>query len=612
MHDTKEKRAAAVKASAGFAATTNTENNLRGEFNQAKTKTVQAAIIKRAAKQGLANLAKQFQARVAPVKSRGPRKSGPQPSNLMLNANKIKEYWTIFTAVSNGRYIPNNNHTKKMIEGARALRLLAPHQAASWSGSALENRAVQTGIGNKADIVDFRKEPYKSERHAGIDPRWLVYERDGQLRTKPTYFIKARFALAPLKQWAFSTNINGNAQRNLFKQILSYSNLPNVKLKGEEHVEPDLMFCDPSTKTIHIYELKIGAGKAESVPAEAMQLAKAKKLIQLTLGAGWKVKVHFTPWMFGQWTGTVPAYKNWEVNNPRLPTLKGIANRLIQLNSNYKINTVNTKINPNPILPLMNLRRVNDVLVKERLKRHKNAQNGLAMIRLATWKKMLRNPSLRNTLLNSVRAQANANLVSPTKLARDIVKMAGLNARNSYISRGVTANQVPQNWLRVMGSRGYGGVFVAAGSNNGYNTNQETRRVNPTGGHNIAPPPNSLNVQKKKYENAKETITLAKNAINSMLAARPNIASLQDSKRKINSLAQGFGARNANTIVTNVARAPRAQFLRAYTDFIRDHANLSNALNTKLRSMIGTNANAAVKLGMKQAQNARRAEMNLG
>ena len=499
-----------------------------------------------------------------------------------------------------------------MIEGARALRLLTPHQAAAWSGSALENRAVQAGIGNKADIVDFRKEPYKTERHAGIDPRWLIYERDGNLRTKPTYFIKARFALAPLKQWAFSNNVNGNAQRNLFKQILSYANLPNVKLKGEEHVEPDLMFCDPTTNTIHIYELKIGAGKAESVPAEAMQLAKAKKLIQLAIGTGWKVKVHFTPWMFGQWTGTVPAYKNWEIVNPRLPTLKGIANRLIQLNTNYKINTVNTRVKPNPVLPLMNLNIVNSVLVKERLKRHKNAQNGLKMIRLATWKKMLQNPSMRNTLLNSIRTQANADLVSPTKLARDIVKMAGLNARNSYISRGVAANEIPQNWLRVMGSRGSGGVFVAAGSNNGYNTNTETRRLNPSGGHNIAPAPNSLNVQKKKYENAKETITLAKNAIDSMVASRPNIASLQDSKRRINSLAQGFGARNANAIVTNVARAPRTQFLRAYANFMRDHANLSNALNTKLRSMVGTNANAAAKLSMKRAQNARLAEMNLG
>jgi hypothetical protein len=316
--------------------------------------------------------------------------------------------------------------------------------------------------------------------------------------------------------------------------------------------------------------------------------------------------------MFGQWTGTVPAYKNWEIVNPRLPTLKGIANRLIQLNTNYKINTVNTRVKPNPVLPLMNLNIVNSVLVKERLKRHKNAQNGLKMIRLATWKKMLQNPSMRNTLLNSIRTQANADLVSPTKLARDIVKMAGLNARNSYISRGVAANEIPQNWLRVMGSRGSGGVFVAAGSNNGYNTNTETRRLNPSGGHNIAPAPNSLNVQKKKYENAKETITLAKNAIDSMVASRPNIASLQDSKRRINSLAQGFGARNANAIVTNVARAPRTQFLRAYANFMRDHANLSNALNTKLRSMVGTNANAAAKLSMKRAQNARLAEMNLG
>jgi hypothetical protein len=533
-----------------------------------------------------------------------PKKGRSQPSNLMLNANKIKEYWTIFTAVSNGRYIPNNNHTRKIIEGARALRLLAPHQAAGWSGSALENRAVQAGIGNKADIVDFRQTPYKEERHAGINPRWLIYKRDGTRRTRPTYFIKARFSLKPLKEWAFSEN--GNTQRNLFKQMLSFANLPNVKLKGEDHVEPDLMFYDPSSKTIHIYELKIGAGKAESVPAEAMQLAKAKKLIQLALKSDWKVKVHFTPWMFGQWSGTVPMYQNWERPNPRLPTLKGIANTLIRMNGNYRINTVNTSNNPNPVLPLMNLRRVNSVLIKERLKRHKNARNGLAMIRLATWKKMLQNPTMKNALLNSI--GSNQNLVSTPKLARNLLEMAGRNARNSYISRGVRANEIPVNWLRVMGSRGRSGEFVAAGPRpGGYNTNEETRQMGRR-----APPPKPLNVQKKTYENAKETITLAKNAINSMVASSPNNSSLQNYKTNINSLAKNFGARNANTIVTNVARAPRTQFLRAYANFLKDHSNLSSALNAKLRSMSGTNANAAVKLQMKQAQNARRSESNRG
>jgi hypothetical protein len=542
-------------------------------------------------------------------KSQGAKRPRLQTQNRMLNANKIKEYWAIFSAVSNGRYIPNNEQTRKLIEGARALRLLTPHQSAGWSGSVLENRAVQAGIGNKADIVDFRAPPYKEERHAGIDPQWLIKQRTGQIRTRPTYFIKARFSLAPLKAWAFgprSMRMNRNFQKNLFEQMLSFANLPNIKLKGEEHVEPDLIFCDPSSKTIHIYELKIGAGKAEQVPAEAMQLAKAKKLIQLALGGDWKVKNHFTPWMFGQWSGTIPMYQNWERPNPKLPTLKEIANTLIRMNGNYKINTVNTSINPNPILPRMNLRRVNSVLIKERLKRHKNARNGLAMIRLATWKKMLQNPTMKNALLNSI--GSNQNLVSTSKLARNLLEMAGRNARNSYISRGVRANEIPVNWLRVMGSRGRAGEFVAAAPRaGGYNTNEETRQMGRR-----APPPKPLNVQKKTYENAKETITLAKNAINSMVASSPNNSSLQNYQKNINSLAKNFGGRNANTIVTNVARAPRTQFLRAYAAFLQDHANLSGALNAKLRSMAGTNANAAVKLQMKQAQNARRSESNRG
>ena len=97
-----------------------------------------------------------------------------------------------------------------------------------------------------------------------------------------------------------------------------------------------------------------------------------------------------------------------------------------------------------------------------------------------------------------------------------------------------------------------------------------------------------------------------------MVASSPNNASLQNYKTNINSLAKNFGARNANTIVTNVARAPLPQFLRAYDAFLKDHANLSNALSAKLKSMTGTKANAAVKLKMKEAQNARRSESNRG
>ena len=69
---------------------------------------------------------------------------------------------------------------------------------------------------------------------------------------------------------------------------------------------------------------------------------------------------------------------------------------------------------------------------------------------------------------------------------------------------------------------------------------------------------------------------------------------------------------SANSIVQNVARAPQAQFLRAYANFLKDHANLAPALNAKLVNMAGTNANAAMKLTMKRTQNQRRTEMNLG
>ena len=91
--------------------------------------------------------------------------------------------------------------------------------------------------------------------------------------------------------------------------------------KGFSGVEPDVLEWIPDAVgcpngLINIYELKIGEGKAETEPAEAYQLVKAKRTIELSfILAGKKppcFRLYFLPWMYSTSANKRPKFTNYK------------------------------------------------------------------------------------------------------------------------------------------------------------------------------------------------------------------------------------------------------------------------------------------------------------
>lgn len=91
--------------------------------------------------------------------------------------------------------------------------------------------------------------------------------------------------------------------------------------KGFSGVEPDVLEWVPDAAgcpngLINIYELKIGEGKGETEPAEAYQLVKAKRTIELSfILAGKKppcFRLYFLPWMYSTPANKRPKFTNYK------------------------------------------------------------------------------------------------------------------------------------------------------------------------------------------------------------------------------------------------------------------------------------------------------------
>ena len=115
------------------------------------------------------------------------------------------------------------------------------------------------------------------------------------------------------------------------------------KTKGTTQIQPDIILVLPPEGNkpgeIHIYELKIGAGKKETIPAESIQLAKMKFILDVWLGGEqpkWKVIPHFLPWRFALHNKSALNFKNWQ--KTKIAGVKAIANAFVAANEYYKIN----------------------------------------------------------------------------------------------------------------------------------------------------------------------------------------------------------------------------------------------------------------------------------
>jgi len=159
----------------------------------------------------------------------------------------------------------------------------------SYSGGELETRAIEEAVA-AAGVASHK---FRRNTNHVLHPGPQIFGL-----TKRTFIFKPRFNLDTLKN-------DPNPMRGM-PEILAAC--LRSKSKGANHVETDLIEFIPrpgQPPIIRLYELKIGEGKAEGFPAEAYQLLKSKRLLEIE----WErlypgqpkptIKCYFLAWFFG-------------------------------------------------------------------------------------------------------------------------------------------------------------------------------------------------------------------------------------------------------------------------------------------------------------------------
>ena len=391
----------------------------------------------------------------------------------MLNKKLLKEYYLLFKAISNTNL--SNSEMDRLISSAKAFRLSRPAQLQSWAGSFLETAGFNAGArARQTAVVDLKT--------LDTDPVTLVNV------SAPTLFIKSAFNI---KTWLKNKmgnvptgNILNKNMRNLLKHTESVAaisknegnNNGNVvgKVKGTTEIQPDIILSLPISKELHIYELKIGLGKPESIPAESLQLAKIKYLIELNLKqrgiTGWKVKIHFLPWIFGTVPNTVLDFKNWAQSPPK-SIYKKWADNFIRSNSNYNIN-ISKKTN-SPLRNYLNINTINNTLGISRVARTHRAGRGAIKIAAKSSEVIIANISKRgpNAVKNFLLKMREVSATGLNKAGTfSTVSSLGrqlhynmIKAAQRYYSK-LPTSRVPPSLVSVLG-RNKGGVFEARGGN---------------------------------------------------------------------------------------------------------------------------------------------------
>ena len=362
----------------------------------------------------------------APYAKKATKSEPGQPRSKKVktvsDANVAKSYYLLSIAMGNVNGPPTDpNQKSRLVNAARKFRLASKAQLASWAGSFLETTGFNTGAKRNqgVEVEDGKQtnKPTANVPHGG-DPKWLVYKdgsRASQPRTQPTIFLKTAWDMNLIK----GTNAIAKSRRvmpaslaknmnDLVKFTETLINTPNNtggnanevlagKTKGTTQIQPDILLTIPSKHEIHIYELKIGAGKKETIPAESIQLAKMKYILDVHLAdepTKWKVIPHFLPWRFGQLNASSLNFKNWE--KTQIKGVKKIADALVAWalaspaeRGSYRINR-STKTNA-PLSNYLNIGTVNRVLGLSHIGRIGNAVSGGGVVRAESYKKQIEN-----------------------------------------------------------------------------------------------------------------------------------------------------------------------------------------------------------------------------
>ena len=180
--------------------------------------------------------------------------------------------------------------TTKMNRAAFQLQALFSEPGfQSYSGGELETRAIEVAV----DAAGLAKMKFNRSGNAVLHPGPQIF---GLKRR--TFIFKPRFNLDTLK--------NDPNPMSGMPEVLEAC--ARSKSKGANHVETDLIEFIPqpgNPPIIRLYELKIGEGKPEGFPAEAYQLLKSKRLLEIEwerLHPGQPkpvIKCYFLAWFFG-------------------------------------------------------------------------------------------------------------------------------------------------------------------------------------------------------------------------------------------------------------------------------------------------------------------------
>jgi hypothetical protein len=257
--------------------------------------------------------AKQYlKTRSAPLglKNAGVKKPPKTPKTKTVKVNGENENSNENKAGGEGLFIAGNKRIKKktgkrlFISGAMVTRPKASINRAtfqlqalfsapgfqSYSGSELETRAIEIAARNKGvHVIKFDRSG-DHVMHPGAQIFGLRQE---------TFIFKPRFSLEYLKEASEAGSTNKDTG---MKELLAAC--ARSKSKGKNHVETDLIEYSPGPRpVIKLYELKIGEGKPEPFPAEAYQLLKCKRLLELeAMRLGIErpyIKCYFLAWFFG-------------------------------------------------------------------------------------------------------------------------------------------------------------------------------------------------------------------------------------------------------------------------------------------------------------------------
>ena len=398
---------------------------------------------------------------------------------MVSDANVAKSYYLLSIAMGNVSGIPvDPNQKARLVNAARKFRLATKHQLASWAGSFLETAGFNTGA-KRNQGVEVEDGKQKDKPNGGVsygNPKWLIYKNgnSSRPRTAPTIFLKTAWDMDLIKgsnavaksRRVMPANLAKN-MTNLVAFTETLINTPNDtagnsnevlagKTKGTTQIQPDIILTIPAKHEIHIYELKIGAGKKETIPAEAIQLAKMKYILDVHLAdeaPKWKVIPHFLPWRFGQMNTTSLNFKNWETT--QLKGVKKIADALVAWaaanpdeRGSYRI--IRSTKNNTPLRNYLNVPTVNRVLNLSHIGRIGNAASGARTVAVESFKRQISN-QMNAAGINGVKAYlllAGKNARIPSRVNIQRALLDDLEKQSAFYFANITNQSlIPQYFI---------------------------------------------------------------------------------------------------------------------------------------------------------------------